>query len=198
MTLLELMTVVAILGVMVAMAINAMRAASKRGQINGAVDSLAYIVSQARVRAVTQQCPHFLVINHPQYMSAVSAINPPTPANSTFFTVVIARKGLCPDTNPPQMFDPAADTVVDTYRIDGIDILVDPPLGPLTGRSLMIMYDRFGRRSTAFTNAAMYADTPVAGPVRLTILPNTIVEGNSNNALSGFVMVPLAAFPTTD
>lgn len=90
-TLIEMMIVVAILGVLSALAGTAYQGMIRLGRVNGAANQLAAVLNNARIRAVTQRCPHFVLFTGRDYTPAAAPGGFPTGQASAF----VVQKADC-------------------------------------------------------------------------------------------------------
>jgi prepilin-type N-terminal cleavage/methylation domain-containing protein len=94
MTLVELMVVVAIVGVMTALAMASITAATRVGRVNGASTSLATMLTNARSRALTEHCTYVLQLNGPTYDASAAPLDVRRRPN----TALLFRKNKCGST----------------------------------------------------------------------------------------------------
>lgn len=158
-TLLEIMVVVAIVGILGAIAAGFTVQMLRSAEVNRAAKTVNSAVGQARQRAITTGCAHFVQVNGPQYAGAGPQ---DFPGRRGF--VAIVRKAQCDSTN---YFFEAGDRVVESERWlpDGVftvqQVDVRPPAGLMGGAhlasdALAFGFDRLGRRS-------VFVDTGGAG-----------------------------------
>jgi prepilin-type N-terminal cleavage/methylation domain-containing protein len=191
-TLLEMMIVVAIVGVMASLSGYGLTQAVRTGRANAAADLFSSVIREARVRAVSEQCTQFVQLNGPTY-SVGGNTGPYMPA-----TAYIVRKGLCTSTTMTyeQPGAPYDDVLVDTtHFIDQqVDIAVTAGVVPgdaLTNTSLIIGYNNLGQRFLASGTAGAFTAQVGLGvnPLNLTITPH-------DPTISRIVQVPPANSPT--
>ncbi|MEW5737581.1 MAG: prepilin-type N-terminal cleavage/methylation domain-containing protein [Myxococcota bacterium] len=90
-TLLEMMIVVAIIGILGSLSVFALSSILQQGRVNGASARLTQLLRDARARSVTQRCPHFVQINARQYAPAA----PPAGLPRRAMSASLIRKGNC-------------------------------------------------------------------------------------------------------
>lgn len=90
-TLIELMVVVAIIGIIAAMGAYSLSAVNDIGRVNGAAQSVANILRSARARAITERCTYYVQFNGPRYAPLAAPVDVPRSAN----TIIVWRKNNC-------------------------------------------------------------------------------------------------------
>ncbi|MDP1917037.1 MAG: prepilin-type N-terminal cleavage/methylation domain-containing protein [Myxococcales bacterium] len=90
-TLIELMVVVAIVGIIAAMGAYSLSAVNEIGRVNGAAQSIANILRSARARAITERCTYYVQFNGPRYAPLAAPLEVPRSAN----TIIVWRKNNC-------------------------------------------------------------------------------------------------------
>ncbi len=94
-TLVELMAVVAILGVLTSIAVAAIQNMVRVGVVNGGASSSSRLLSNARLRAMTMRCPVFVQFNGPSFSPGSPPPGFPFARNAIF----VVMKGDCNSTN---------------------------------------------------------------------------------------------------
>lgn len=185
-TLIELMLVVTIIGILSALAGTAFQGMIRLGRVNGASNQLTAAINNARIRAVTQRCPHFVLITGRNYAPGGAPAGAPTRGPAIY----VVQKGTCtpngllpPDgpfameyepgilpVIPPATAPADRDRVVSTLRIDEalVDITSNQGTPGLAG-ALAVGFDPEGQM--------IYRDDPIGagfrrfgpGPLQLTI-----------------------------
>ena len=92
-TLVEMMMVVAIIGVLSALAAGFTIAMVRSSRVNSMAHTLTSLLASARQRAVTTACPHFVEVHGPTFVGALPVGAPVGPAR-----MFIARKANCAST----------------------------------------------------------------------------------------------------
>lgn len=90
-TLIELMMVVAIVGVLAGLAAYSLTTVNEIGRVNGAAQSVANILRSARARAITERCTYYVQFNGPRYAPLAAPVDVPRSAN----TIIVWRKNNC-------------------------------------------------------------------------------------------------------
>lgn len=159
-TLLELMIVVAIIGVLGALSVFALGQILQQGRVNGAAARLTQLLRDARTRAVTQRCPHLVQINARTYAPA----SPPAGAPRRAMTASIIRKANCAGLPSRNFYEEGADLasrdkvlleveLADLTTPNAVRVFVTSPTGIVGGgeldKSITIGFDVDGRRTYA-------------------------------------------------
>jgi prepilin-type N-terminal cleavage/methylation domain-containing protein len=93
-TLLEMLMVVAIMGVMSALATASIIAATQLGRVNGAATTVAALLTTTRTRALTEHCTYVLQLNGPTYNPLAAPVDVLRRPN----TALLYRKNNCAST----------------------------------------------------------------------------------------------------
>lgn len=152
-TLVEVMIVVAIIGVMAALAAVGVQSMNRFGRVNGATDALAQLMTSLRSRAMTEHCRYMLQINGPDYDAASAPADVPRMPN----TALVYRKGDCASTVPafePGLAAPGADRLVSQYPLGEYRVELELPAAVLPGsrlltQSLTLSWNALGQRQIA-------------------------------------------------
>lgn len=156
-TLLEMMVVVAIIGVMAALATVTLTNAVSLARVNGESEVLAAFIKNARLKAVAQGCPYVV-----RYNGVGAAANPGT--------LVSYRKRNCrldAGQDLAQITSGAADVVVSRYSLEPGLSLVEDGDGGLSNESYFIGFDVDGRAQTGVLNSSVV--TPHSSTPTLTL-----------------------------
>jgi prepilin-type N-terminal cleavage/methylation domain-containing protein len=154
MTLLEMMTVVAIIGILSSIGGGALFDMVVAGRVVSSSKGLMAMLGTARLRAATSNCPHYVQVNGPTYAGAGSTGFVTGPA-----TLSLMRKGSC--TSAKAAFEPG-DKLVDSDNLgpaelpNAVQLALPTAMlssGVLAGQGFTIGYDRLGGRSVWFDSA---------------------------------------------
>lgn len=74
-TLIEVMLVIAIVGIMSGLAVMSMTEATRVGRVNGGSTTLAAVLTNVRTRALTERCTYVLQINGPTYNASAAPLD---------------------------------------------------------------------------------------------------------------------------
>jgi prepilin-type N-terminal cleavage/methylation domain-containing protein len=147
-TLLEVMTVVAIVGILSALGGGALMNLVKTNRVVSSAKEVMAMARAARTRALASSCPHFIQLNGRSYAGAAPTPNRPS-------TIFLVRKGVCSSTLP---YFEATDKVVDSAVLGSesapgsvaisLPAAVLPTL-ELIAQSVTVAYDGGGNVSVA-------------------------------------------------
>ena len=151
-TLVELMVVVAIAGILAAMSAYSFRAVNELGRLNGAASTLATVLTNTRVRAITERCTYVVQVSGPAYAPVAGTVG--QGGSLTPNAVTVFRKRDC---NSAQgFFETAAaplwpDRRVEDYNLSEFGVMVQLPAavipgGELGDRAVSIAYTANGQR----------------------------------------------------
>lgn len=90
-TLIELMVVVAIVGILAAMGAYSLSSVNEIGQVNGTSQSIANVLRSARARAITERCTYYVQFTGPRYAPLVAPVDVSRTRNS----IIVWRKNNC-------------------------------------------------------------------------------------------------------
>jgi type II secretory pathway pseudopilin PulG len=204
MTLLEILMVVAIIGVMSGLASVGLQAMARIGAVNGGADALVRLMATVRARAMTERCRYVLQINGPDYAQAAAASGAPADVPKVSSTALVYRKGVC--NSPVVAFEPGlpaaqADRLVDQFPLGDMRIvLVVPALlgaNPVTTQSVTFSWNELGQRSVAVDDDSDGVSTPVpttGGDITVTV---RAAPGTDPSLPSRDVIVPRAGRATS-
>jgi type II secretory pathway pseudopilin PulG len=158
MSLVELLTVVAIVGVMSSLSVVSFRDFAMTGRVNRGAKVLATALASARLRAVSTGCMHFVQVNGRQFNGTVAgaAAFPNRPMDRNVLFLVRKAEGRC---NGPNGFFEDGDRIVERFTLgpeeapDSVRLFSPTnawgtPI--LDGQSLALSYNRFGVRTASF------------------------------------------------
>jgi prepilin-type N-terminal cleavage/methylation domain-containing protein len=205
-TLVEMMIVVAIVGILSAIGASALSKVVTGARVRGAARSVSQMVADARALSVTQHCPHFVQINGTSYAPS----SPPAGMVKTKATISLVRKGNCASTN--SFFEVSAthpllsDKVLQSQTLgeplmpnNGLQIVMTAPAGVvtsnlLTAASITIAYGTDGARTFAVDSGSGFANdaTNNAANTNFTFVFRHLATDANNPS----VVVPNAAAPT--
>lgn len=174
-TLLEMMTVVAIIGVMASVAVINFRDQIDRARARGAAKSFARTISDTRLRAMTMACTFGVQINGPQYYPTTV----PTGMIKARNTIIVYRKANCDGTVPNLFYEPG-DKIIATQLYDPTGSQVRWPPSVLSAPSIMD------------DDAVIITYRTVGGVLRREVLVDEGNTGNFNLA-GGAVGLPVEA-----
>jgi len=182
-TLAELMTVVAIIGIISALAAASITAASRLGKVNGAATSLAALLTSTRTRAITEHCAYVLQINGPTYTAGAAPLDVPRNPN----TALMWRKNTCSSAvgaYEPGLAVANRDRLVEEVGLRDFGVGLTFPVavvagGTLGAGSVSIGWSSTGVRTVyADDNAdGTSADMAFGGTLNVTVTP----PGNNGN-----------------
>ncbi len=202
-TLLEVMVVVAIVGILSAIAAGGMRSMVTSTRVAQSGRVLATAFGQTRLRAMATRCTYFVQVNGPAYGGAGAAAAGPAGFLGVRNQAAIYRKGDCASAQATFV---AGDILVDSFVLnDGplgsLDFLVPATLigsGALDNSAFAVAYDGLGTRSVwsdaTGGGAASFMNVTAGVPDLLTM---TIRSHSEPDAL-GTLAIPLtgrARFP---
>jgi prepilin-type N-terminal cleavage/methylation domain-containing protein len=202
MTLVEILVVVAIIGVMAGLASVGLQAMARIGAVNGGADALVRLMATVRARAITERCRYILQINGPEYAQA--AAGAPADVLKVDSTALVYRKGVC--NSPVVAFEPGlpaaqADKLVDQFPLGDMRIvLVVPPAllaaERVTRESVTFSWNELGQRSVAVDDDSDGVSTPVptGGDITVTV---RAAPGTDSSLPSRDVIVPQAGRATS-
>lgn len=187
-TILEVLVVVAIVGILSAVAAGGLRSLVANTRIAQTGRTLASSLRAARTRAVATSCPHFVQVNGPTYAGLGPA---GYPARRNMVNII--RKADC--TQNQAVWVPG-DLVIDSFPLhDGpLDSVrfVTAIVGNLGNNAFGIGYDRLATRTVwvdaAGGGQAAFADITAAAPAIITIQIQSTVAADSGAA--GTVSIP--------
>jgi prepilin-type N-terminal cleavage/methylation domain-containing protein len=178
-TLMEMMTVVAIIGILSAMGGSALLDVLVASRVTSTSKSLSGALGGARVRAASSNCPHYVQVNGPAYAGTGAAGFVTQPG-----VIAVMRKANCASTT--LRFEPG-DRAVDRVALGpeelpgAVELLLPAAVlssQTLTNQSVVFAYDRLGARfvSVDATGAGESGFAEVSGvasvPVRLILHEN--------------------------
>ena len=196
-TLLELMIVVAIVGVMASLAVASIQRMLDAGRVNGAANVMARLLADGYTRAVAQTCRTSVQINGPSYTLAAPP-DPKFPNRPNAITTFM--KGDCTSVNPwfegPIGATPGDRVISVSYFEQGVlEVGFQPPgavtTAPYLGADAVVFsWDRAGRMMAA-------SDLGNSGTFNLAaqqmIRARFTRPGNSQSAAE--TVVPIAGMP---
>jgi prepilin-type N-terminal cleavage/methylation domain-containing protein len=99
-TLVELMVVVAIVGILAAIGAYSLSAVNDVGRVNGTAQTVANVLRSTRARAILERCTYYVQFTGPRYGQTLAANSAPPDAPRTSSTIIVWRKNNCRSTNP--------------------------------------------------------------------------------------------------
>lgn len=201
-TLVELLVVVAIIGVMAGLASVGLQTMARFGGVNGGADSLTRLMATLRARAMTERCRYILQINGPNY--ALAAAGAPVDVPKVNSTAFVYRKGVC--NAPGVAFEPGlpgaqADKLVDQYSLEDMHMVLFVPALVLpaqlvTTQSVSFSWNELGQRAVAVDDDSDGVSTPVptAAPLTVTVRAS---PGNDPTMPSRDMLIPFAGRATS-
>jgi prepilin-type N-terminal cleavage/methylation domain-containing protein len=148
MTLIEIMLVVAIIGIISAISAVGVTRLTAFGRVNGTAGQLQRLLANARLRAVTTQCPHYVIINGPDFAGTSVAGAPRTVA-----AAFMLRKANCQSTelgyeagSTPEERDAVVSTMLLAEPSAGLEYTFPPPIAVLGANGVLIEYSTLGQR----------------------------------------------------
>ncbi|MBL8922710.1 MAG: prepilin-type N-terminal cleavage/methylation domain-containing protein [Myxococcaceae bacterium] len=193
-TMIELLVVVALVGIIASMSVYTLSAVNDRAKVNGAAETVATVLRNARVQAITERCTYVVQINGPTYNPTTAPADVPRTPGS----VLVWRKNNCNSTvgayeaNIPL---PQRDRRVADYNLTEFNVELALPAGLVTGNVLLndsvsIAYQPNGQRLIFVDDDVDGASTAsgLGGQLDLTTRPH-----NKPNGPTRVVQVPAAA-----
>jgi prepilin-type N-terminal cleavage/methylation domain-containing protein len=150
-TLIEMMMVVAIVGILSGLAVGGIRGLVDQGRANGTAGSLARLVANARLRAISMGCRTSVQVNGPSYApSSGTPVGFPSAPN----TVSVFMKKQCDSTNG---YFEAGDRIVSSYSLvdQHVNLTIPAVVTTLGSNSVVVSY---GMTSTG-VGASFQRDT---------------------------------------
>ena len=203
-TLLEMMTGVAILGVMTAMAGTGFQRVVAMARENGSAASLSRAVANARIRALAMRCGISVQLNGPRYF--VGGGTPPVPGFPREpMNIAVFLKNNC---NSPNGFFEAGDRILETISLaDNLNasgknnVVATLPLtlatsGPMDRNALLIS---FGFDASGSFTRSVYTDVGYAS-----FNPSTVGDFNvsfssgSDSTHQRSAVIPFTGVPHLD
>lgn len=144
-TLIEVMTVVAIIGVLSSLSIMGYQGVVRNARVNGEADIVAQFFKNARLRSVSTGCPHVV-----RYSLPTDTTQPGT--------LTMYRKGNCQlagTTLPQELVTAPLDVIVNTYQTTP-NMLAKPPFaGSLAGIPLYLGFTPNGLPMAAYNSGSL-------------------------------------------
>lgn len=209
-TLVEVMVVVAIIGALSALAVVAIVNFTHVARVNTASSGLLRALTDARLRSMTQHCPHFVQINGFSYAPGGPVAGAPILRG----TASLVRKNNCASIN---LFFEAGDKVLQTVNLgdpealnQGVKLFTTPPLagtvavggvppsGEVLTSAVAIGYTAAGARALAEDTGTgtFIADLATAGlTLRFAQNFNDQINATGGN-FPGVVSIPTASVAT--
>jgi prepilin-type N-terminal cleavage/methylation domain-containing protein len=197
-SLIELMTIVAVIGMIASLAVTGIVSAVRVGRVNGSAGVLTRMLVDARVRSMVQHCPHFVQINGIDYAPTSPEAGAPIGPG----TISLVRKMDCASVD--SFFRAGADpSVADRVLLsgplgdqavlrNGVRLYVGTPAEvELTSGAIAIGYAINGGRTYAVGSAAgVFGNDGSAGTFALRI------ASSGTDSLSDTVSIPSAGVAT--
>ncbi len=99
-TLVELMVVVAIVGILAAIGAYSLSAVNDLGRVNGTAQTVANVLRSTRARAILERCTYYVQFTGPRYHLGLAANGAPADVPRTSSTIIVWRKNNCRSTTP--------------------------------------------------------------------------------------------------
>ena len=183
MTLLEIMVVVAIVGLMSSLAVAGIGSATRMGKVNGSASLIAQVMNTARARAVSERCTYVVQINGPGYAPSAA----PADVLRRAATVLLYRKNDCNSVigaYEPGLALPVRDRLVAEYSLAefGMTQFTSPPMVGMTNidtGSISFAWRGTGARLLSADPDADGTSTLVASGATytLTVRPRALADG---------------------
>lgn len=147
-TMIELLVVVALVGIIASMSVYTLGAVNDRARVNGAAETLATVLRNARVQAITERCMYVVQINGPTYNPVAAPPDVPRTRNS----VLVWRKNNCNSAvgaYEPGLAAPLQDRRVADYNLSEFNVELVTALvtgGVVLNDSISIAYQANGQR----------------------------------------------------
>jgi len=148
-TLIEVMVVVAIIGVMTSLSVVGYQSVMRNARTNGEADMIAQFLKNARLRAVSTGCPH-----------VVRYVVPPTTSPMTAGSLTMYRKANCQlaTTDLPQTTTAPLDVLVNRYETTpNMWVVSSSAAANLAGRTYYVGFTVSGTPLSAYDNGTLTA-----------------------------------------
>lgn len=188
----EILMVVAIMGILAAVAGFGVTLMARTGKVNGEATALASVLNNVRTRALTDHCTHFLQFNGTTYDASGAPSDVPRRTNYA----LVFRKADCGSNN--RFFEPGAgDHLIAEYPLQEYTSELEVPATVLSGQRLLaasvsIGWNGTGQRGVAADDDldGVSTDLALAGNLVLKVRANPATDTNQP---SRDIMIPEAA-----
>lgn len=177
-TILELLVVVAIVAILGALSAYSLQAVNEIGRLNGAAESLANVLRNARARAITERCTYVVQITGVRYNPLAAPVDVSRAAN----TIMVWRKNNCVSNigaYEPGLAANLRDRLVNDYNLSEFGAELRFPAGITAGNRLINASVSIGWRGDG--TRMVWADDDVDGTS-----VDTGVAGDFNITLQRF------------